>query len=240
MEKKILLVEDDLNMGFLLVNYLQDENFKVKLCRDGFEGLTVAQNEHFDLCLLDVMMPKLDGFALAKALRKKGVTTPFIFLTAKSMKEDKLNGYSVGAEDYITKPFDEDELLCKINVILRREKTEKPECGVKHFTIGKFQFDYNLHELIFESEVHRMTKKENEVLKLLCMQKNNILKRDDAVQHIYGQNDYFMGRCFDVYISRIRKLLKKDPSIEIKNVFNVGFILSDKSDVKVSSQKPTV
>ena len=234
MEKKILLVEDDLNMGFLLVNFLQDENFKVKLCKDGFEGLTIAQNEHFDLCLFDVMMPKLDGFALAKALRKKGVTTPFIFLTAKSLKDDKLNGYSIGAEDYITKPFDEDELLCKINVILRRDKSEKTECGPKTFNIGKFQFDYNLHELKYGDEVHRMTKKENEILKLLCMQKNDILKRDEAVQKIYGQNDYFMGRCFDVYISRIRKLLKKDPSIEIKNVFNVGFILKVNEGEKVS------
>lgn len=237
MEKKILLVEDDLNMGFLLVNYLQDENFKVKLCRDGFEGLTTAQNEHFDLCLFDVMMPKLDGFALAKALRKKGVTTPFIFLTAKSMKDDKLNGYSIGAEDYITKPFDEEELLCKINVILRRDKTENKECGLKNFTIGKFKFDYNLHELKYEGEVQRMTKKENEILKLLCMQKNNILRRDDAVLHIYGQNDYFMGRCFDVYISRIRKLLKRDPSIEIKNVFNVGFILKDNFEAESQTSK---
>lgn len=234
MEKKILLVEDDLNLGFLLVNFLQDENYKVKLCRDGFEGLNIAQTEHFDLCLFDVMMPKLDGFALAKALRKKGVTTPFIFLTAKSMKEDRLNGYSIGAEDYITKPFDEDELLCKIKVILRREKADKIECGPKQFEIGSFQFDYNLHQLTHGQEVHRITKKENEILKLLCMQKNNILRRDEAVEKIYGHNDYFMGRCFDVYISRIRKLLKKDPSIEIKNVFNVGFILSVKEGEKVN------
>lgn len=234
MEKKILLVEDDLNMGFLLVNFLQDENFKVKLCKDGFEGLSIAQKEHFDLCLFDVMMPKLDGFALAKTLRKKGVTTPFIFLTAKSLKEDKLNGYSVGAEDYITKPFDEEELLCKINVILRRDKSEKFESlPMSSFCIGKFKFDYNLHELRFGDEVHRMTKKENEILKLLCIKKNDILKREEAVQHIYGQNDYFMGRCFDVYISRIRKLLKKDPAIEIKNVFNVGFILSEKKGERV-------
>lgn len=233
LEKKILLVEDDLNMGFLLVNFLQDENFKVKLCRDGFEGLTIAQNEHFDLCLFDVMMPKLDGYALAKALRKKGVTTPFIFLTAKSLKQDKLIGYSVGAEDYITKPFDEDELLCKINVILRRETTEEISCGPKVFNLGKYRFDYNLHELSFGKEVHRMTKKENEILMLLCMQKNSILRRDEAVQKIYGQEDYFMGRCFDVYISRIRKLLKKDPTIEIKNVFNVGFILSVAETQKV-------
>lgn len=213
-------------MGFLLVNFLQDENFKVKLCRNGFDGLNMAQKEHFDLCLLDVMMPKLDGFALARALRKKGVTTPFIFLTAKSMKQDKLNGYSIGAEDYVTKPFDEDELLCKIKVILRREQGEEVVCGPKVFNIGKFTFDYKLHQLSYEGEVSRLTKKENEILKLLCMQKNDILRRDEAVTKIYGHDDYFMGRCFDVYISRIRKLLKRDSSIEIKNVFNVGFILS--------------
>lgn len=226
MEKKILIVEDDLNMGFLLVNFLQDENYRVKLCRDGFEGLNAIQKEHFDLCLLDVMMPKLDGFALAKTMRKKGVTTPFIFLTAKSLKNDKLNGYTIGAEDYITKPFDEDEMLCKINVILRRIKTDKIECGPKSFKLGEFKFDYNLHELCYRGEVHRLTKKENEVLRLLCIQKNSILRRDDAVMKIYGKDDYFMGRSFDVYISRIRKLLKRDASIEIKNVFNVGFILS--------------
>jgi len=233
-EKKILIVEDDLNMGFLLVNFLQDENFKVKLCRDGFEGLTLSQKEHFDLCLLDVMMPKLDGFALAKTLRKKGVTTPFIFLTAKSLKHDKLNGYSIGAEDYITKPFDEDELLCKINVILRRKKEDKLEIGPKTFSIGKFNFDYNLFELSYGDEIQRLTKKENEILKLLCMQKNSILRRDEAVKKIYGQDDYFMGRCFDVYISRIRKLLKRDSSIEIKNVFNVGFILSVEEEKEVA------
>jgi len=191
MENKILIVEDDLNMGFLLVNFLQDENFKVKLCRNGFDGLTMAQKEHFDLCLLDIMMPKLDGFALAKAMRKKGIKTPFIFLTAKSLKQDKLSGYSVGAEDYITKPFDEDELLCKINVILRRKETDKLECGPKEFTIGKFRFNYKLHELSYEGETHRLTKKENEILKLLCIQKNDILRRDEAVTKIYGHDDYF-------------------------------------------------
>jgi len=221
-------------MGFLLVNFLQEENYKVKLCRNGFDGLTMAQKEHFDLCLLDVMMPKLDGFALARALRKKGNTTPFIFLTAKSLKQDKLSGYSVGAEDYITKPFDEDELLCKIKVILRRKKNDKLETGLKTFSIGKFQFDYNLHELNYEGDVRRLTKKENEILKLLCIQKNDILRRDEAVTKIYGHDDYFMGRCFDVYISRIRKLLKRDPSIEIKNVFNVGFILSVAEGEQVS------
>lgn len=226
LDKKILLVEDDLNLGFLLVDLLQSENFYVKLCRDGLTGLKAAEKEKFDLCIFDVMMPKLDGFSAAKTLRNKGIETPFFFLTAKSLKEDKLNGYALGAEDYISKPFDEDELLCKINVIMRRQK----ECPLANaptkFEIGSFNFDYERQELCLADESFRMTEKENEVLRLLCIHKNKILKREDAVTHIYGRNDYFLGRSFDVYISRLRKILSKDPSIEIQNVFKVGFILN--------------
>jgi len=226
-EKKILVVEDDLNLGFLLVDFLQSENFQVKLCKDGMSGLNMVQSQHFDLCLLDVMMPKLDGFAVAKTLKKKGVKTPFIFLTAKSMKEDKLAGYEIGAEDYITKPFDEEELLCKINVILRRQKEDPYKNCPGQFSIGTYQFDYDRQELVHEKNVHRMTEKENEILRLLCLEKNRILKREDAVARIYGRHDYFLGRSFDVYISRLRKLLAKDKNVEIQNVFKVGFILNE-------------
>ena len=224
-EKKILLVEDDLSLGFLLVDFLQSENFYVKLCKDGSAGLNTALKDNFDLCLFDVMMPKLDGFALAKTLRKKGVTTPFIFLTAKSMKEDRLNGYAIGAEDYINKPFDEEELLCKINVILRRHQKDPFENCPTKFKLGNFNFDYERQELCHHGNQVRLTEKENEVLRLLCLNKNKILKREDAVSVIYGRFDYFLGRSFDVYISRIRKLLSGDPSVVIQNVFKVGFIL---------------
>ena len=227
MTKKILIVEDDLNLGFLLVDFLQDENFDVKLCRDGLSGLEAAQKGCFDLCIFDVMMPKLDGFNLAKTLRSKGNHTPFIFLTAKSMKDDKIKGYNIGAEDYIGKPFELEELLCKINVIIRRSKqTVTPALNTPTFKIGDYIFKYELQELIYKNEIHRLTEKENEVLRLLCMNKNQILKREEAVQKIYGKQDYFLGRSFDVFISKIRKRLKNDSRIKIENVFKVGFILN--------------
>lgn len=224
-EKKILVVEDDLNLGFLLLDFLQSEEYKVKLCKDGLSAMQLLKKECFDLCLLDVMMPKMDGFALAKNMRKKGVETPFIFLTAKSLKEDRLNGYSVGAEDYITKPFDEQELHCKIQVILRRHQKDPYADAPQQFSIGKYEFNYSLQELSIDGKITRLTEKENNVLRLLALNKNSILRREDAVSAIYGRSDYFLGRSFDVYISRIRKLLSNDSSIEIQNVFKVGFIL---------------
>ncbi len=225
-EKKILVVEDDLNLGFLLLEFLESENFKVKLCRVGLSGLAALENQRFDLCLLDVMMPKMDGFTMARTIRKKGIPTPFIFLTAKSMKEDKLNGYDLGAEDYVTKPFDEEELLCKINVVLRRQQHDTSTDTPVEFKIGQYQYNYESQELSFGDKVQRLTEKENEILHLLCLNKNKILKRDDAVLKIYGRCDYFLGRSFDVYISRLRKLLHADPGVEIQNVYKVGFILN--------------
>jgi len=173
------------------------------------------------------MMPKLDGFSLAKTIRKKGNETPFMFLTAKSMKEDKIKGYSMGAEDYITKPFDEDELLCKINVVLRRNEKDPFVNAPTVFTLGMFSFDYNRQELSHKTQIQRLTQKENEVLRLLCLHKNKVLKREEAVEHIYGKKDYFLGRSFDVYISRIRKLLSQDKSLEIQNIYKVGFMLNE-------------
>ena len=225
-QKRILVVEDDLNLGFLLMDLLETEDYRIKLCKDGKAGLDNLERNNFDLCILDIMMPKLDGFSVAKEIRKKGILTPFIFLTAKSMKEDMLNGYSIGADDYITKPFDEQELLCKIKVILRRQGTNTDDSLPANFKIGSYTFNSNRHELIFETKSFRLTDKENEVLKLLCSNMNQVLKREDAVCHIYGRNDYFLGRSFDVYISRLRKLLKFDPTIEIRNVYKVGFILN--------------
>lgn len=232
-EKKILVVEDDLNLGFLLLDFLQSKNYKVKLCKDGLSALTTLKKECFDLCLLDVMMPKMDGFALAKNMRSKGVETPFIFLTAKSLKADKLNGYSKGAEDYITKPFDEQELHCKIQVILRRHKKDPYEDAPDLFQIGKYHFNFARQELSCDDQTIRLTEKENHVLRLLALKKNTILKREDAVAAIYGRADYFLGRSFDVYISRLRKLLSHDPAIEIQNVFKVGFILNVKDNMLV-------
>lgn len=236
-EKKILVVEDDLNLGFLLLDFLQTQDYRIKLCKNGLSALQQLKKEYFDLCLIDVMMPKMDGYALARNMRSQGVETPFIFLTAKSLKEDKLTGYSVGAEDYITKPFDEEELLCKIQVILRRHKKDPYEGAPNSFQLGTYEFKYDRHELIHNGTISRLTEKENEVLRLLALNRNSILKREDAVTAIYGKADYFLGRSFDVYISRLRKLLLKDPSVEIQNVYKVGFILNVKEGMSVSAER---
>lgn len=224
--KNILVVEDDLNLGFLLVELLESEGFAVKLCKDGQMGLAAIQRSLYDLCILDVMMPRMDGFTLAEQIRAQHADLPFLFLTAKSRKEDKLKGYAYGAEDYVIKPFDEEELLCKINVILRRQQqTEQPALVPALFQLGYYIFDYKLQELRYNDIIHRLTEKENDILRLLCLHQNQILRRDDAVEQVYGRRDYFLGRSFDVFISRLRKLLKDDPRISIENVFKVGFIL---------------
>ncbi len=225
--KNILVVEDDLNLGFLLMDYLESENFRVKLCRDGLTAWQHFQRDHFDICLLDVMLPEMDGFDLARKIRRENASIPFLFLTARALKEDKLRGFALGGEDYITKPFDEEELLCRIKVILRRaEQKAIIAPPPTQFTIGDYCFDYNRQELKYHDQVLRITEKENEVLRLLCLHKNRILRREEAVEKIYGKKDYFLGRSFDVFISRLRKLLKKDPNICIENVFKVGFILN--------------
>lgn len=226
MNKNILLVEDDLNLGFLLMEFLEDEGFKVKLCRDGESGLHQVKISSFDLCILDIMLPKMDGFELARSIKRTNADIPFLFLSAKSLKEDRLKGYAIGAEDYLTKPFDEDELLCKIKVILRNQQSEIVlENQPTQFTIGDYFFDYQRHELTYGDFTRRITVKENEVLRLLCLHQNQVLKREEAVEQIYGKKDYFLGRSFDVFISRLRKLLKEDPRVHIENVFKVGFIL---------------
>lgn len=226
MQNNILIVEDDINLGFLLMEYLESEGFQVKLCKDGLSGLSNFRKGAYDLCILDIMMPEMDGFTLASRIRQQNEKIPFLFLTARSRKEDKLKGYDLGAEDFITKPFDEEELLCKINVILRRSTKVDLSDSPTQFSIGQYYFDYNRQELTYQCQTRRITEKENEVLRLLCLNKNQILKREEAVEQIYGKWDYFLGRSFDVFISRIRKLLKNDPNIQIENVFKVGFILS--------------
>jgi DNA-binding response OmpR family regulator len=225
-EGKILLVEDDVSMSYLLTTLLEEEGFSVHHCPDGETGLASYKPETFDLCILDVMMPHMDGFMLARRLRETDPYVKFLFLTARSLKEDMLQGFALGAEDYIRKPFDKDELLCRIHVMMRRnEITADSQSTSCRFTIGDYSFDYTKQELSWNTETWRMTEKENEVLRLLCLHQNQILRRDDAVEKIYGKRDYFLGRSFDVFISRLRKLLGRDPRISIENVFRVGFIL---------------
>ena len=222
---QILLVEDDLNLGFMLQEYLHMENFEVQLCRDGESGMRAFRsNKKFDICILDVMLPKKDGFTLAQEIREKNNKIPILFLTAKSLKADKLKGFGLGADDYITKPFDEDELVCRILAIMKRVNQHKNEEST--FEIGKYTFDANKQILFYgEQEDRKLTSKESDILKMLAIHKNRILKREDALVEIWGENDYFHGRSFDVFITKLRKYLKKDENIKIENVHSVGFML---------------
>jgi DNA-binding response OmpR family regulator len=223
---RILLVEDDLNLGILVTDFLEMQGFDVKLCKDGEAGLKAFNQGGFDLCILDVMMPVKDGFTLAKQIRTQNSKVPIIFVTARSLKEDKLKGFDIGADDYIAKPFEEDELLARINAVLRRTKEDKKEePGPEQFTVGMYRFDYSTQSLIFNGKEKRMTEKESEVLRQLCLHKNRILKREDALVSVWGQNDYFLGRSLDVFITKLRKYLKDDPGVSIENVHGVGFML---------------
>ena len=224
--KNILVVEDDLNLSFLLMELLESEGYQTKLCRDGESAFFSFKKSHFDLCILDVMMPGMNGFTLARHLKKERTETPFLFLTARSRREDKLQGYALGADDYMTKPFDEEELLCKIAVILRRQLSISQTQAPTFFQLGNYQFNYCRQELSIGDSVKRLTEKESEILRLLCLHQNQILRRDEAVEKIYGKKDYFLGRSFDVFISKLRKLFKEDQRISIDNVFKVGFILN--------------
>ena len=226
---KILLAEDDPSLGLLLVDLLKREGYTVNLCKDGEHALLEFEKQTFDFCLLDVMMPKKDGFEVAKLIRQSNALIPIIFITAKSLKEDRLKGYGLGADDYITKPFDEEELLCKIKVIIRRIiKTELADETETTF-IGKYIFDFTNQSLLLDGKMKRMTEKESRVLKILSDKRNRVVKREELLKSIWGENDYFMGRSLDVFITKIRKYLKDDSSLSIENVFGVGFILNDDS-----------
>jgi DNA-binding response OmpR family regulator len=226
-QTKILLVEDDTNLGFLLVDFLESNNFVVKLYRDGESGWRGFNIESFEFCILDVMLPKLDGFSLAQRIREKNKDVPILILTAKSMKEDKLYGFGLGIDDYMTKPFDEEEMLCHIKAILMRSKrgvsTDKDIC----YSIGSFTFDYPNQMLIHANLKRRLTVTETEVLKKLCFSKNQIVKRDDVLDSVWGTNDYFTGRSLDVFITKLRKYLLEDDNVKIESIPKVGFVLKD-------------
>lgn len=221
----ILLVEDDLNLGFLLTEFLETQGMQVKLYRDGESGFTGFKNGKFNFCIFDVMLPKLDGFRLAQKIKTINPNIPVIFLTARGLKEDKLKGYSIGADDYITKPFDEDELLCKIKAITNRiDFSEQTNNSI--FQIGGYTFDFKNQALESEGKTKRLTSREAEVLRMLCLSKNNIVRREQILIAIWGENDYFYGRSLDVFISKLRKYFSDDPAIKIENVPTVGFLLS--------------
>ncbi|CAN5392437.1 response regulator transcription factor [soil metagenome] len=219
---KILLVEDDVNFGNVLKDFLELNNYDVTLARDGVAGVEVFSTKSFDLCLLDVMMPKLDGFSVAAKIRESNKMIPLIFLTAKGMKEDMLKGYKTGADDYLTKPFDTDVLLHKINVILRRSMGITEMEDLTDFKIGIYTFDYKLRVVADGDEKVTLSPKEADLLRLLCTHKNDLLPRQKALKLIWGDDNYFNGRSMDVFITRIRKYLKKDPSIEIVTLHGKG------------------
>ena len=222
---KILLCEDDTNLGMVLKNYLELNDYDVILERDGRLGLAAFQREKFDICLLDVMMPNMDGFTLAEEVRDINPDVPLFFLSAKTMKDDIIQGYKLGADDYITKPFDSEVLLLKIKAILKRNEELHREEVNAEFDLGRYHFNPRLRELSIDSKMNTLSPKENELLKMMCEYKNDLLPREIALKKIWGSDTYFNGRSMDVYIAKLRKYLKEDSTIEIVNIHGNGFRL---------------
>lgn len=225
MEKmKILLCEDDENLGMLLGEYLQAKGYDVNLMPDGEAGYQSFMSEKYDICILDIMMPKKDGFTLAQDIRKINGIVPIVFLTAKSLKEDVLEGFRIGADDYITKPFSMEEMLYRIEAIMRRISGKKNKNG-NEYRLGKMVFDSQKQLLISETKTVKLTTKESELLSLLVQNVNNILERNYALKTIWVEDNYFNARSMDVYITKLRKLLKEDPDVEIINIHGKGYKL---------------
>jgi two-component system OmpR family response regulator len=223
---QILLVEDDFNLGFVIQDSLKSEGFKVHLAKDGKEGLLQFNKEKYDLCLLDVMMPKKDGFSLAEDIRKTDSAVPIVFLTARGLAEDKIKGFKLGADDYITKPFSNEELVLRIKAILKRHPQMQEQSADKSkIAIGKYLFDFANYELKFEEKKRKLTKREAELLKLFCEHRGQLLERELIANMIWGDDSYFVGRSMDVFITKLRKYLSDDPALSIINVHGVGFRL---------------
>jgi len=237
--KSILLVEDDQNFGDVLRSYLEMHDYTVDLAKDGEEGLKRYKDGDFDLCILDVMMPKKDGFTVAKEIRETDKEIPLIFLTAKSLKEDVLEGFKIGADDYITKPFNSEELLLRVQAILRRSGIKPdPSEDIKEFDLGDYHFNYPLRILTHTSDAGEKTKdnlspKEAHLLRLFCLHKNDVLPRSTALTKIWGEDNYFTARSMDVFVTKLRKYLKKDVKLEIVNIHGNGFRLIDRSEAVV-------
>lgn len=236
---KILLVEDDQNFGNVLRDFLANvHDFDVTLATDGLAGFEAYRKGKWDLCIFDVMMPRLSGFELAKKVRESDTQTPIIFLTAKAMKEDVLNGFEIGADDYITKPFNSDELLARMNVILRRTAAPAdPKEAQTEFEFGQFHFHFPLRILTHtdaqgDKNTDKLSPKEAQLLRLFAINKNNILSRSEALTKIWGEDNYFTARSMDVFVTKLRKYLKPDKDIEIVNIHGNGFQLLVRSEVE--------
>lgn len=225
---RILLVEDDFNLGFVVQDNLKKAGYHVSLARDGKEGLQLFNDKEFELCVLDVMLPKKDGFSLAEDIRKVNTTVPILFLTAKSLIDDKVKGYKAGGDDYLVKPFEMQELLLRIEALLKRSGAmEGGEATETSFSIGVFTFDSTNFMLQGGTEDRKLTKKEAAILKLLCQHKNQVLQRELVLNMVWGDDSYFNGRSLDVFIAKLRKYLKDDESVRISNVHGIGFKLEE-------------
>lgn len=228
--QSILLVEDDQNFGDVLRSYLEMHDYDVTLATDGLAGAEAIEKGTFDLCIFDVMMPKKDGFTLAKEVREKGSQVPIIFLTAKTLKEDVLEGFKIGADDYITKPFNSEELLYRVQAVLKRSvKHPDPKEQQKEFDIGAYHFNFPLRILTYanggKSEKRKLSPKEAELLKMFCVKRNEVVPRTDALTKIWGEDNYFTARSMDVFVTKLRKYLSKDSNLEIVNIHGNGFRL---------------
>ncbi|MEI7980174.1 MAG: response regulator transcription factor [Bacteroidota bacterium] len=225
-QTRLLLAEDDRNLGNILKNYLEAKGYATTLCINGHEATETFSKKEFDLCILDIMMPVKDGFTVATEIRAANNKIPILFLTAKTLQQDKLKGFEIGADDYITKPFSMEELLLRMQAILRRtEESGKNNPGESVFTIGNYSFEYNRQTLTIRGKEKKLTSKEAGLLRLLCTHANNVLDRSTALREIWNDDSYFNARSMDVYIVKLRKYLKEDPRVELINVHGVGFKL---------------
>jgi DNA-binding response OmpR family regulator len=220
---KILYVEDDKNLSFVIKDNLEEEGFEVYHFEDGKEAFKNFKKEKFDLCLLDVMLPELDGFSLAEKIREQNDHIPIIFLTAKALQEDKIEGLKIGGDDYITKPFSIEELTLRIKVFLKRSSISDIDDEQDEYCIGKYNFSFSQLNLDSDDGIQKLTHREAEVLKFLCDRRNTVIKREDILTQIWGRDDYFLGRSLDVFITRLRKMLASDDNLKIENVHGVGF-----------------
>ncbi|MFO8055270.1 MAG: response regulator transcription factor [Bacteroidales bacterium] len=229
-ETRVLLAEDDQNLSMILKDYLEAKGYVTSLYKNGQKAFQGYLQHSFDLCIIDIMMPVKDGFTLAREIRKQDTSIPIIFLTAKSMHDDIIKGFESGADDYLTKPFNMDELLARIKAIMKRSTKPKNMSGIYH--IGRFTFDSTRHTLTAGKNVQKLTSKENELLVLLAEHKNQILDREKALREIWRDANYFNARSMDVYITKIRKYLKHDPQIELINIHGSGFKLLENTPSK--------
>ncbi len=232
MNKKahILYVEDDESLSFVTRDNLELQGYQITHCLNGQEALDTVRQKQFDLCILDVMLPEVDGFTVAREIRKRDSHVPILFLSAKSLKEDKIHGLKLGADDYITKPFSIEELILKIEVFLRRGKVSQPKAPADYLQLGRYQLHYSNLTLLNDGRSKRLTQREADLLRFFVQHRDQVIKRSTILEELWGNDDYFLGRSLDVFISRLRKYLSEDERIRIENIHGVGFCFHIKNE----------